>query len=222
MGLFLNEVQQNKLAILTYLISNDYQASTKDLATMLNLSTKSIIRICKSLNEEIEELGHTNVFSLLIRNTNITLTFTERARPSFLIESFTAFYTENSIKYRIISTLLSKKHSNVASLADSLYLSTPNTYTHLYQLEDFLLCFGITLIWDKKEEGLNFIYDEKKMLYFAHLFYWRLFKGTRPIDIPDFHDEPSQIESTFANPLEDSFISKNNNSLIWYNSQNYL
>lgn len=202
---FLNETSKKKIHLLNYLVNNKYSVSVDELANDLNLSTRTITRICQSLKQDINELTKTTSFLIQVSKGVVTLNFSLNSRPSYLINILSINYLKESMKFQVLDSLLTKKFSSVNELADYLYLSPSNIYNYLYQLEPILEVFDLTVDWNSEKKGFNFIYNEKKIRYLAYLFYWYTLKGY--VSIGDYDNIIEFNESTYT-ILNSDFIVK--------------
>lgn len=206
MDLFLTDLQVKKIAILRFLVLNNNTVLSKDLALEFNVSIKSVNRYCQSLDEDL--IVHFDKALFFIDNHLgiITLKGPQKAVPSYVLNYLTFYYVRDSINFKIINALLSGRFKNVVDLADSLYLTPASLYAHLYQLDPILKEFDLSFNWEKQVSGLNFVYDEKKIRYFAYLFYWKYYKGLIPLSSGQNTNEINKaIEKYFT---KNEFISK--------------
>lgn len=178
----MNKTDKQKLLLLKYIFRTETAYTSEDLANYLTVSTKTAIRYFKELQEDCLAIFSRDQFFLDKQDWTIRLTMAPNLSPHFVIDRLHVMYTERSIEYRIIDSLLLKKYENVNQLADELFISPSTLYRILYKLEPFVQSFGMNFSFFDKESSLNFEYEEKNLRLFAYFFYWTSLKG--------IHQEP--------------------------------
>lgn len=206
MFIFMNKTDFQKLTLLKLIFHTTPDSTFSHLSQQMDLSQRTIERYLKDIETDCQAIPELKDFYFKKIDSHITAIFPNNLSPHYISDRLHVSYTEKSIEFNIIRTLLLKKYNSLNELADELFISPSSLYRLLYKLEPMMEKFDIKFSFFDSHSDLNIHYDEKKLRLFSYYFYWNSLKG--------LHLEPFDEHKMLVKEIDDAIAWGNFNSLL--------
>ncbi|EOL43210.1 helix-turn-helix domain-containing protein [Enterococcus caccae] len=175
MEFFLNDKSKKKLELFKELIFNDGEkVSFTDLQRFLDISLSTLKRYFNELEADIKKNEKLKMIVFEKYSGGVQLNNHSDFKLDYLVVTLRLHYLNDSLQFKIISTILSKSYLTADELADDLFVSIPYLYKQINALNIQLESFHIKLVFHSNE---NLCGEEKHLRMFCFYFYWNAYRG---------------------------------------------
>lgn len=196
MIIFMNKTDSQKLALLKHAFNTSPFCTIDSLARYLAVSTRTVERYFKELQSDCQSLFQADDFHLERIDGKVILEIKSHLSPHYVLDRLHVEYTERSIEFKLVHSLLLKKYNHINELADELFLSPSSLYRLLNKIEPIMQTFNLRLSFFDTSSTNNFEYEEKNLRAFTYYFYWFSLKG--------IHLEPLELHKETVKNIEAS------------------
>lgn len=168
---------------------HQFQLSTKELSESLAVSTRTTVRYFDELKSDCDNFLPSHMVKFEKKEGLLIIKLPTSLGVHYMVDFLRVSYIKNSVEFKLMSLLLSKKYDTVADLSDDLFLNITSAYHYLYTLEPIIQKFDMTFLFNDKTSDLNFKYQEKELRYFSYCFYWNFYKG---LELPELLAKENQ------------------------------
>ncbi|ALS00772.1 hypothetical protein ATZ33_05125 [Enterococcus silesiacus] len=191
MEFFLNDKHKKKLELFKVLIFEDGEkVPFTYLQHYLDISLSTLKRYFNELETDIQN-NHDLKMIAFERNTGgFQVTNHSDFKIDYLVVHLRLYYLNESLQFKIISSIFTKSYLTADELAEDLFVSIPYLYKQINTLNEQLKGFHIKVIFHSDQ---NLCGEEKHLRMFSFYFYWNAYRG---ILIPF----ESELNSVFTCP----------------------
>ncbi|EOH99875.1 hypothetical protein UAW_01028 [Enterococcus haemoperoxidus ATCC BAA-382] len=176
MEFFLNDKNKKKLELFKELIFKDSEkVSFTYLQHYLDISLSTLKRYFNELESDIQKNEDLKMIDFERSTGSFQLNNHSHFKIDYLIVHLRLHYLNESLQFKIISSILTRSYLTADELADDLFVSIPYLYKQINALNEQLKSFHIKVVFHSNE---NLCGEEKQMRMFCFYFYWNAYRGT--------------------------------------------
>jgi len=175
MEFFLNDKNKKKIELFKELIFKDGEkVSFTYLQHYLDISLSTLKRYFNELEADIQKNEDLNKIVFERSTGGFQLNNHSSFKINYLVVHLRLHYLNESLQFKIISSVLTRSYLTADELAEDLYVSIPYLYKQITVLNEQLKSFHIKVVFHSNE---NLCCEEKHMRMFCFYFYWNAYRG---------------------------------------------
>ncbi|SBO16112.1 helix-turn-helix domain-containing protein [Carnobacterium divergens] len=170
---------KSRFLLFKHLLYKNRSCSLIELSHNTAISKNSVLKHIDQIQLDLNTFYPSNELAILKSKEGFRLLNKTQLPTNFLVDQIKLFYLQKSLKYQVLEELIIHGASSVEALSVNLYISIPNTYKKLKELEPILEEFHLTIKFGTKLTS-NLIGAEKDIRAFIFYFFWNAYKGIEP------------------------------------------
>ncbi|WP_348923012.1 helix-turn-helix domain-containing protein [Enterococcus rotai] len=175
MEFFLNDKNKKKLELFKELIFKDGEkVSFSYLQHYLGISLSTLKRYFDELEGDFQNNPELKQIYFEKNMGGYQLNNHSHFKIDYLVIHMRLYYLNESLQFKIISSILSQHYATAEELADDLFVSIPYLYKQINTLNEQLSIFHLKVIFNVTE---NLQGEEKFLRMFYFYFYWNAYRG---------------------------------------------
>ncbi|MBO0475034.1 helix-turn-helix domain-containing protein [Enterococcus ureasiticus] len=175
MEFFLNDKNKKKLELFKELIFKDGgKVSFTYLQDYLDISLSTLKLYFNELEADIQKNDDLKMIVFEKSTGGFQVNNHSEFKIDYLVVHLRLHYLNESLQFKIISSILSKSYLTADELADDLFVSIPYLYKQINVLNEQLKSFHIKVVFHSNE---NLCGEEKHFRMFCFYFYWNAYRG---------------------------------------------
>lgn len=197
---------KSRFLLFKHLLYKNRSCSLIELSHNTAISKNSVLKHIDQIQLDLNTFYPSNELAILKSKEGFHLLNKTQLPTNFLVDQIKLFYLQKSLKYQVLEELIIHGAPSVEALSINLYISVPNTYKKLKELESILKDFHLTIKFGAKLTS-NLIGTEKDIRSFIFYFFWNAYKGIEPFR------ECNEIATTHLNLNSSKFILEKHSAL---------
>ncbi|WP_339098946.1 hypothetical protein A5821_000526 [Enterococcus sp. 7F3_DIV0205] len=175
MEFFLNDKNKKKLELFKELVFKDGEkVSFSYLQHYLDISLSTLKRYFNELESDVKSNEELKMIVFEKNTGSFQLNNYSDFKIDYLVVQLRLHYLNDSLQFKIISSILTRNYLTADELAEDLFVSIPYLYKQINALNEQLKSFHIKVAFHLNG---NLCGEEKHLRMFYFYFYWNAYRG---------------------------------------------